>query len=141
METNLQMGLPVVCTRGVILFPNQEIVIDVGRKKSVNALVEAQEKYDSHVFLVAQKEMALEDPKKEDVYEMGTLCTIEHVRHMDGYKRVKFKGLERAVLNTLDVDNKCVYGTITPVVDFEHLEEVLVITKLKEVGDPISTEE
>ena len=32
-------------------------------------------------------------------------------------------------------------GTITPVVDFEHLEEVLVITKLKEVGDPISTEE
>lgn len=32
-------------------------------------------------------------------------------------------------------------GTITPVVDFEHLEEVLIITKLKEVGDPVSTEE
>lgn len=132
METNLQMGLPVVCTRGVILFPNQEIVIDVGRKKSVNALIEAQEKYDSHVFLVAQKEMALEDPKREDVYEMGTLCTIEHVRHMDGYKRVKFKGLERAKLNTLDVDSKCVYGTITPVVDVhqDELEEMALVRKI-----------
>ncbi len=28
-------------------------------------------------------------------------------------------------------------GTITPVVDFEHLEEVLVITKIKEISDPI----
>lgn len=32
-------------------------------------------------------------------------------------------------------------GTITPVVDFEHLEEVLVITKIKEIGDEITTEE
>lgn len=32
-------------------------------------------------------------------------------------------------------------GTITPVVDFEHLEEVLVITKLKETTDPITSEE
>ncbi|MBR2046921.1 MAG: rod shape-determining protein MreC [Agathobacter sp.] len=32
-------------------------------------------------------------------------------------------------------------GTITPVVDFEHLEEVLVITKLKEIGSELETEE
>jgi len=31
-------------------------------------------------------------------------------------------------------------GTITPVVDFEHLEEVLVITKIKETKDSTSTE-
>jgi len=32
-------------------------------------------------------------------------------------------------------------GTITPVVDFEHLEEVLVITKIKETGNELTTEE
>lgn len=132
METSLQMGLPVVCTRGVIVFPNQEIVIDVGRRKSVNALSEAQEKYDSHVFLVAQKDMSCEDPNMEDVYEVGTLCTIEHVRHMDGYKRVKFKGLERARLDSLSVTSKNVFGTITPVVDVhqDEMEEMALVRKI-----------
>ena len=133
METSqLQMGVPVVCTRGVIIFPNQELVIDVGRKKSVNALLEAQEKFDSHVFLVAQKEMALEDPKMEDLYTMGTLCTIEHVRHMDGYKRVKFKGLERARLDQFTYTDKMAYATITPVVDIhqDEMEEMALVRKI-----------
>jgi len=34
---------PLVCTRGVVLYPNQEIVIDVGRDTSVHA-VEKQRK-------------------------------------------------------------------------------------------------
>lgn len=32
-------------------------------------------------------------------------------------------------------------GTITPVVDFEHLEEVLIITKIKEIEDELDTQE
>ena len=104
----------------------------MGRKKSVNALLEAQENFDSHVFLVAQKELTLEDPKMEDLYEMGTLCTIEHVRNMDGYKRVKFKGLERAKLNDLTITDKMVYGTITPVVDIhqDDMEEMALVRKI-----------
>lgn len=128
----MQVSVPVVCTRGVIVFPNQEIIIDVGRKKSVNALEEAKEHFDSHVFLVAQKEMAIEDPQIEDLYEMGTLCTIAHVRHMDGYLRVKFKGLERAKIDTLTYTAKMVFGTITPVIDLhqDEMEEMALVRKV-----------
>lgn len=133
MENNkLQVGLPVVCTRGVIVFPNQEIIIDVGRKKSVTALEEAQEHFDSHVFLVAQKEMAMEDPELKDLYEVGTLCTIEHVRHMDGYRRVKFKGLERAKIDNLTYSDTMIYGNVTPIVDVhqDDMEEMALVRKI-----------
>ena len=36
---------PLVCTRGVVLYPNQEIVIDVGRDTSVHAVENAQDNY------------------------------------------------------------------------------------------------
>lgn len=133
MEKNkLQVGLPVVCTRGVIVFPNQEIIIDVGRKKSVNALEEASEHFDSHVFLVAQREMAMEDPILKDLYEVGTLCTIEHVRHMDGYKRVKFKGLERAKIDNLTYSDTMIFGQITPLLDVhqDDIEEMALVRKV-----------
>lgn len=128
----MQVSVPVVCTRGVVLFPNQEIIIDVGRKKSVKALEEAQEHYDSHVFLVAQKQLAVEDPQLEDLFDMGTLCTISSIRHMDGYLRVKFKGLERAKIDTLTNSDKLVFGTVTPVIDIhqDEMEELALVRKV-----------
>ena len=128
----VQVNIPVVCTRGVIVFPNQEIIIDVGRKKSVSALEEAKEHFDSHVFLVAQKEMSVEDPQLEDLYEVGTLCTIQNIRHMDGYLRVKFKGLERARIDTLVDSEDIVFGNVTPLVDVhqDDLEEMALVRKI-----------
>ncbi len=136
----MQVSVPVVCTRGVIVFPNQEIIIDVGRKKSVNALEEAQQHFDSHVFLVAQKELAIEDPQLEDLYEMGTLCTIVHVRHMDGYLRVKFKGLERAMIDTLTYTDKMVFGSITPVID-QHQDDMEEMALVRRVAKQLEDNE
>ena len=39
------VDFPVICTRGVIIFPEQDLVIDVGRKMRVNALNKARELY------------------------------------------------------------------------------------------------
>lgn len=131
-NSKMQVGVPVVCTRGVIVFPNQEIIIDVGRTKSLNALDEAREHFDSHVFLVAQKELSIEDPQLEDLYEMGTLCTIQHVRVMDGYSRVKFKGIERAQIVNLTYGDAMVFGNVKPVIDVhqEELEELAMVRKV-----------
>ncbi len=128
----IEVNVPVVCTRGVIVFPNQEIIIDVGRKKSIFALEESQSHFDSHVFLVAQKDLIEEDPTQEDLYEMGTLCQITNVRKMDGYLRVKFKGLERAKVNHLTISEKLVFGSILPVVDVQEddLEEMALVRRM-----------
>lgn len=55
---------PLVCTRGVVLYPNQEIVIDVGRGASVHAVENAQDNYDKKICLFSQKELEQENPGK-----------------------------------------------------------------------------
>lgn len=124
--------LPVVCTRGIIVFPNQEVIIDVGRPKSIEAIEEAENYYDRHVFLVAQKDLLVEDPQSVDLYTMGTLCEIRNVRKMDGFLRVKFRGLERAEWKKLNYDGRFILGEISAVSDIEqdHMEEMALVRKI-----------
>ena len=49
------MNVPVVATRGMIIFPGQDIMIEVGRPKSMNAVNLANDGHDAMVFIVAQK--------------------------------------------------------------------------------------
>ena len=95
---------PLICTRGVIIFPDQEVVIDVGRPASLAAIENAQDNHGDLICLFSQKRMALEDPGMDDLYEVGTLCEIRHVRRFDKFIRVKFRGLERVRLKKW-VDN------------------------------------
>ncbi len=139
----LQLNLPVVCTRGVVIFPNQELVVDVGRKKSIAALEEAKEHYDSHVFLIAQKDMMVEDPSIDDLYEIGTLCSITHIRYMEGYLRVKFKGLERAKIDEMTSSDKMHFASILPQIDIQDdsIEELALVRNISgmlESSDEIS---
>lgn len=95
---------PLICTRGVIIFPDQEVVIDVGRPASLAAIENAQDNHGDLICLFSQKRMDLEDPGMDDLYEVGTLCEIRHVRRFDKFIRVKFRGLERVRLKKW-VDN------------------------------------
>ena len=58
----MPMQYPLICTRGVIVFPGQEIVIDVGREASLKAVENAQDNYESKVCLFSQKDMKVENP-------------------------------------------------------------------------------
>ena len=131
-DANPIVQLPLVCTRGVIVFPDQDVIIDVGREKSTRAVDEAQEKFDSQAVLVAQRDLAVEAPEINDLYSFGTLCQIRHIRRMDGYLRVKFKGLQRVKLHTIINDDEMMSVTAEVVQDIEqdHLEEVALVRKI-----------
>lgn len=131
-DANPIVQLPLVCTRGVIVFPDQDVIIDVGREKSTRAVDEAQEKFDSQVVLVAQRDLVVEAPEINDLYSFGTLCQIRHIRRMDGYLRVKFKGLQRVKLHTIINDDEMMSVTAEVVQDIEqdHLEEVALVRKI-----------
>ena len=90
LEVQTVISLPLVCTRGVIVFPSQDIIIDVGREKSIQAIEEAQQHHDGNVVLVAQRDLSMEEPKVNELYSFGSLCKIKHIRRMDGFLRVKF---------------------------------------------------
>ena len=131
MNENMSVHLPLVCTRGVVVFPDQEVIIDVGRAKSVRAVEEAQENCESQVILVAQKDLSVEEPDVNDVYSYGTLCHIKHMRRMDGYLRVKFRGISRVELHTIvNDDMMSVTAEIKEDVVQDSLEEVALVRKI-----------
>jgi len=96
MSEYVNRQLPVIVTRGVVIFPNQDLVIDVGRQISINALQASQDSYGSLVWIVTQKDIMVEDPTAEQIYSFGTLCQVMHVRQDKKLLRVKFHGICRA---------------------------------------------
>ncbi len=88
--------VPVVATRGIVLFPDQDVMIEVARKKSVNAVNEAGTSYNGMVFVVCQKDIRVENPTEDSLYTVGTLAKIKIVRKKEGFYRVTFSGAKRA---------------------------------------------
>lgn len=89
---------PIIMTRGVICFPGQEIVIDVGRESSLKSIENAQDNYNDRIVMFSQTKLDQENPSMDDIFRIGTLCEIRHVRRFDKFLRVKFRGLDRVRL-------------------------------------------
>lgn len=123
---------PIIFTRGVIIFPGQELVIDVGREASLKAIENAQDNYNDKVCLFSQSQLDRENPTVNDVYKTGTLCEIRHVRRFDKFLRVKFRGLERVRLEEYSQGNlsELAEVEIVPSVAQDPTEEAALIRML-----------
>ncbi|MBR5913762.1 MAG: endopeptidase La [Selenomonadaceae bacterium] len=92
------VSLPLVPLRGVTVFPNMIMHLDIGRENSINAL-EAAMVADRRVFLIAQREADDDNPTQEDLYTIGTLAEIRQIIKIpDGNVRVLVEGVNRAVM-------------------------------------------
>ena len=118
--------VPVVCTRGIVVFPGQDVMIEVGRQKSINAVNEAAASYDSKVWIVCQNDIMVDNPTEANLYKVGTLSTIKIVRRKEGFMRVTFSGVQRATLKNLDDTSAIMMADVEP------MEDVL--------GDPVEEE-
>ncbi len=95
-EKQITGTFPAMALRGLVAFPDMLLTLDVGRKKSVNALQFAMDK-NVPIYLVTQKDIAVEDPNATHLYEMGCLCRVRQVLKMpDGGAKVLVKGVYRA---------------------------------------------
>lgn len=120
---------PIICTRGVILFPGQEIVIDVGRDASLKAIENAQDNYNDRICMFSQINMDNDNPTQENIFTTGTLCEIRHIRRFDKFLRVKFRGLERVELESFEegsVSEICEVELIPSLRQDEEQEAVLI---------------
>ena len=91
-------NLPLIPLRGLTVFPNMVLHFDTGRKKTVASLEQAMIN-DQKIFLSTQKDINVEEPKKEDIYEVGTICNIKQIIRMPKDNiRVLVEGLQRARL-------------------------------------------
>ncbi|MEG0240325.1 MAG: LON peptidase substrate-binding domain-containing protein, partial [Anaerorhabdus sp.] len=129
---SLQVTIPVVCTRGIVVFPNQDVVIEVGREKSVNAVEEASNHYEGHVWVVCQNDIMIDNPTLDNIYKFGTLCHIKTIRKKDGFMRVTFTGLERAELVEYIDGDKLTMALIQPVTNIagDEIEELALVKRV-----------
>ncbi|MFN3650162.1 MAG: endopeptidase La [Armatimonadota bacterium] len=95
-ETAIPEILPLLPIREPVYFPHNIFPLFVGRDKSIRALEEARSQ-DRYIFLVAQKQMAIDDPAPEDIYQVGTIAEVMQVLNLpDGTVRVMLEGQARA---------------------------------------------
>jgi len=100
MAKKKEIIVPLLPLRGLLVYPTMVLHLDVGRDKSVQALEKAMVD-DSLIFLTTQKDMSIDDPKEEDLYQMGTLTKVKQMLKLpNGTIRVLVEGLKRGEIVT-----------------------------------------
>ncbi|MCF0156189.1 MAG: endopeptidase La [Veillonella sp.] len=101
----LEQGIPTVPLRGMVVYPNIVIHLDIGREKSIRA-VEAAMENDRILAVVAQDDDAIENPTVQEVGTIGTLVKIKQMLRLPGgVVRILVEGITRLeVLNFTSTD-------------------------------------
>ncbi|PYS97235.1 MAG: endopeptidase La [Acidobacteria bacterium] len=87
--------LPILPLKNTVVFPSMPVPLAIGRPNSLKLIDEVMVRHRV-VGLVAQKDPAVEDPKDQDLYRVGTAAVISRLlKFPDGTIRVLVNGLER----------------------------------------------
>lgn len=107
--------LPLLALKNTVLFPGQVIPITIGRKKSLKALL-AAEKGEKVLAVIAQRELNVEDPGLEDLFEIGTVARIIKVLKMpDGNTTAILQGRKRFILEAIVSEDPYQRAKIKPI--------------------------
>ena len=88
--------LPMVPLRDVVVFPHMMIPFVIGRQSSIRALEHALAR-GKRIFLSAQHDATRDNPGPEEIYTLGTICSIvQSLKLPDGNVKVLVEGLDRA---------------------------------------------
>ena len=100
-EFKLFKKMPVLPLRNIVVYPHMVVPLFVGRDKSIAALEEVMDKGQELLFL-AQKDADTNDPKNEDLYEVGTVGKVLQLLKLpDGTVKVLVEGVKRAKVEAL----------------------------------------
>jgi ATP-dependent Lon protease len=97
---------PVLPLRDIVVFPGMVAPLFVGREKSINALNSVMDKYKK-IILAAQKSHDVDDPKDNEIYQVGCLGEILQLLKLpDGTVKILVEGKERVKINEYHNEEK-----------------------------------
>ena len=86
---------PVVPLRGLVVFPNTSITVDIGRKKSIAAYGSAR-LHDNLALFCAQNDLTVTEPTENDLKRVGTVCRIlQKIDLPNNNVRLLIQGIKR----------------------------------------------
>jgi ATP-dependent Lon protease, bacterial type len=116
-DIELPQTLPILALRDAVLFPGTIMPIPVGREKSIK-LIKSLYKSTKIIGTTTQIDVKVEDPQKEDLYEIGTSAKILKIIEMpDGSITALLQGIKRFKLINIISTEPYLIGVV------EHLED------------------
>lgn len=112
--------LPMIALRGLTMFPDVILTFDVEREPSLRAL-EMSVIGNRDIFLVAQKNVAIDVPEEKDMYSVGVVCRVkQQIRQpQSSIRRVTVEGLYRARAEHMVLTGRAYTADVTPLPDKE----------------------
>jgi ATP-dependent Lon protease len=112
-KLQIPSALPVLMLRDIVVFPYMIAPLFVGREKSKSAIDHSLSTHRM-ILLLTQKDMEIEDPKREDVYDVGTVALIMRMLKLpDGRVRILAQGLIRARVESFENDQPFVQAQVS----------------------------
>jgi ATP-dependent Lon protease len=110
-EKSETRSLPMMPIRDVVIFPHMMTPFVVGREASIRALEEALAG-DKRIFLATQHDPSVDDPKPNEIYQVGTVANIvQSLKLPDGNIKVLVEGIDRGRI--LKISNEDGYFRVT----------------------------
>lgn len=112
--------LPMIALRGLTMFPDVILTFDVEREPSLRAL-EMSVIGNRDIFLVAQKNVAVDVPEEKDMYSVGVVCRVKQQlrQPQSSIRRVTVEGLYRARAEHMVLTGRAYTADVTPLPDKE----------------------
>lgn len=120
---SIDSTIPILALRNMVLLPGVAIPVVVGREKSMK-LVRACA--DDHQLIGAfcQKDVAVEEPQQDDLFEIGTVAEIMRVLDMpDGTTTIILQGKKRIKLNEIVEESPYLRGKVTVLKDDKYSKD------------------
>jgi len=125
-ERVLQRSMPVIALRGLVVMPDMMLHFDLNREKSILAAQTAMEQ-NSPIFLVSQKNPAIDAPTEDDIYKMGCIAKIKQMhKRKDGIVSLFVEGLHRGEIVAFSGEGAFLSATVNKLAsidDFDRDEE------------------
>ncbi|MBE0460100.1 MAG: endopeptidase La [Candidatus Aminicenantes bacterium] len=129
-KLHIPKKLPVLMLRDIVVFPYMIVPLFVGREKSKNAIDHALSTHRM-ILLVTQKNMEVEEPKRDDIYDIGTVAMVMRMLKLpDGRVRILAQGLVRAKIEELEEDKPFYSANLTVLHDVEPEEKSIEVEAL-----------
>ena len=147
-EKELPESIPILPLKDTVVFPGITLPISVGRKKSID-LIKSLPKGKRYIGLVCQKSATTEDPKPEEIYQIGVIAEVLRVMEFseDNYSIIiqakkRFQWLDMTQTDPYMSANYKIKESIKPDKDDEEFDAVLdsiretMLNMLNTIGNP-----
>lgn len=134
-DRSYEKQLPMMAMRGIVIFPYMITHFDVGRPKSIRAL-EAAMADEQTIFLVAQRDIEVDEPSLDDLYLVGTIAKIKQVIKLPGDSvRILVEGICRAKLSDIVCEEPYFICYADEIADDVHEDKIVEDALLRQLRD------